>query len=289
MAPPSRLRFEGFTFDPATGELHGPDGDRRLQPQPAAVLALLASRRGELVSREEIRRAVWPDTAVEADEGINFCIRQVRAALGESAGRPRFVETLPKRGYRFLVPVEPVPDEAVPDEAPAAAGRGRRIAVAAAVAALLGLLALAVAVRYAPRAAAPPPLRVVLLPLADPDPGAAALASFNRALGEALVVELTAAGGERFAVIGPATTAPYVARGRTPAEIGAALDADFVLSGGARAAESVVFLQVVRRSDGAHVFAERFPLDGRSAEALAAEAAPAAEAALHEAAAEERR
>ena len=205
MAPPSRLRFEGFTFDPATGELHGPGGERRLQPQPAAVLALLASRRGELVSREEIRRAVWPDTAVEADEGINFCIRQVRAALGESAGRPRFVETLPKRGYRFLVPVEPVPAEPVPDEAPAAAGRGRRIAVAAALAALLGLLALAVAVPYAPRAAAPAPLRVVLLPLADPDPGAAALASFNRALGEALVVELTAAGGERFAVVGPAT------------------------------------------------------------------------------------
>jgi TolB-like protein len=75
--------------------------------QPARVLAMLASRAGEMLTREEICREIWgADTHVEFDQGLNFCIRRIRAALGDDATAPRFIETLPRRGYRFIAPVE---------------------------------------------------------------------------------------------------------------------------------------------------------------------------------------
>ena len=81
-----------------------------LQQQPAKVLELLLRRAGELVTRDEIRAAVWgQDTYVNFDQGLNFCIKEIRAALGDDADEPRFVETLPRRGYRFIAAVEVVP------------------------------------------------------------------------------------------------------------------------------------------------------------------------------------
>lgn len=97
-----RLRFGPFELDPVSGELFRNDLPLSLQPQPFRVLHLLASRSGELVTREELRQALWADgTTVDFDQGLNYCIRQIRAVLGESAGEPRYIETLPKRGYRF--------------------------------------------------------------------------------------------------------------------------------------------------------------------------------------------
>jgi cholera toxin transcriptional activator len=103
----SLYRFDGFEFDSATGELVK-DGRRvRLRPQPARVLEHLLVRQGELVSREELRRAIWPDgTYVHFDHGLNSCIKQIRAALagGEPAGgEPAgYIETLVKRGFGFV-------------------------------------------------------------------------------------------------------------------------------------------------------------------------------------------
>ncbi|HEX9725572.1 MAG TPA: winged helix-turn-helix domain-containing protein [Vicinamibacteria bacterium] len=102
------LRFDGFVLDPETGELRKEGELVRLKPQPTQVLALLASRQGSLVTREEIQKALWPDeTYVDFDLGINSCIRQIRSALGDEAEAPRFVQTISKRGYRFLIPLEP--------------------------------------------------------------------------------------------------------------------------------------------------------------------------------------
>ena len=104
----SVLRFAGFLLDTATAELRSPDGTVvPLEPQPAKVLVELARRPGSLLTREELCRAIWPDgTHVEFDQGLNYCIRQVRAALGDDARRPVFIETIPRRGYRFLPAVE---------------------------------------------------------------------------------------------------------------------------------------------------------------------------------------
>jgi DNA-binding winged helix-turn-helix (wHTH) protein/tetratricopeptide (TPR) repeat protein len=105
--PYAVLRFGIFELCPATGELRRAGVRIRIQPQPLRVLEVLARRSGEVVSREDLRRAVWGEgTFVDFEHGLNFCINQVRRALGDSATTPRFVETVPRRGYRFLVPVE---------------------------------------------------------------------------------------------------------------------------------------------------------------------------------------
>jgi DNA-binding winged helix-turn-helix (wHTH) protein/tetratricopeptide (TPR) repeat protein len=103
------LRFDVFELDTAAGELRR-HGDRvKLPPQPFRVLELLVRRGGEVVTRADIRERIWSDSFVDFEQGLNFCIRQIREALGDTADAPRFIETLPRRGYRFLVPVETPP------------------------------------------------------------------------------------------------------------------------------------------------------------------------------------
>jgi DNA-binding winged helix-turn-helix (wHTH) protein len=105
--PHGVLRFGVFELSPASGELRRAGLRVRIQPQPLRVLEILASRSGEIVTREDLRHAVWGDgTFVDFEHGLNFCINQVRRALGDHATSPRFVETVPRRGYRFIVPVE---------------------------------------------------------------------------------------------------------------------------------------------------------------------------------------
>jgi DNA-binding winged helix-turn-helix (wHTH) protein len=101
------LRFDVFELDAAAGELRR-KGDRvKLSPQPLKVLELLVRRSGEIVTRAEIRESIWHgDTFVDFEQGLNFCIRQIRDAVGDTADTPRFIETLPRRGYRFLMPAE---------------------------------------------------------------------------------------------------------------------------------------------------------------------------------------
>ncbi len=103
----SRLRFADFEFDALTGELSRDGAAVRLEPQPAALLALLAGRQGRLVTRDELARELWSgDTHVNFHDGLNYAVRRVRQALGDDARAPRFIETIPKRGYRFLPKVE---------------------------------------------------------------------------------------------------------------------------------------------------------------------------------------
>ena len=124
---PSVLRFGIFELDYRSGELRRGGVGVKLPPQPFKVLWLLASRPGEVVSREEIREALWgADTFVDFDSGLNFCINQIRRALHDSAESPRFIHTLPKRGYRFLATVEmvrpPLDESEMPDVAVSAPG-----------------------------------------------------------------------------------------------------------------------------------------------------------------------
>ena len=101
------VRFGVFEADLQTGELRKNGSKVSLQGQPFQVCAILLEHSGELVTREELRRKVWPeDTFVDFDHALNTAITKIRAALGDEADNPRFVETLPRRGYRFIAPVQ---------------------------------------------------------------------------------------------------------------------------------------------------------------------------------------
>ena len=106
--PPTRYRFGIFEADSSTGELRRNGLRVKLHAQPFQILFLLLERPpGEMLTREEICRKLWPDgTFVDYEHGVNSAINRLRDALGDKAGNPRFIETLARRGYRFLAPVE---------------------------------------------------------------------------------------------------------------------------------------------------------------------------------------
>jgi len=96
----SLIRFGEFEFDEQTFELRRKGVHTRIQQQPARVLALLLSHHGKVVSRDQIRNAVWrKDTLVDFEQGLNFCIRQIRITLNDQPEKPAFIETLPRLGY----------------------------------------------------------------------------------------------------------------------------------------------------------------------------------------------
>ena len=153
--PIARLaRFGSFELDLATGELRKGGVRIKLQEQPFQVLIALLERPGEVVTREELRERLWPgDTFVEFDDGLNTAVRKIRQALGDSADNPRFVETLPRRGYRFVALAEGgawASTETVQDEPkrPAPQPRPKRTKWYVSAAALLVAVSIALASRW---------------------------------------------------------------------------------------------------------------------------------------------
>src|SRR4029453_16143809 len=123
------VRFGPFQLDLRTGELRKAGARINLPEQPLQVLKALLDRPGDLVTREQLRQRLWPaETFVDFEHGLNAAVRRLRDALGDSADVPRFIETLPRRGYRFIAPViqppateeassrpeEPIKSEALP-------------------------------------------------------------------------------------------------------------------------------------------------------------------------------
>jgi DNA-binding winged helix-turn-helix (wHTH) protein len=158
-----KLVFEAFTLDASTLELRRDGEPVPLAPQPARLLHALASRPGTLLTRDELRRIVWgDDTFVDFERGLNFCILQVRTALGDDARNPLFIETLPKRGYRFIAEVRAagaprtLSMAAAPEAEPPAESRTSPLRLFVAVSVTLVVLAtLLMAVRS--RSASPDP------------------------------------------------------------------------------------------------------------------------------------
>lgn len=103
------VRFRDFEVLLDSGELYKSGHRVRLSGQPMQVLTLLLERPGQMVSRDEIQKSLWPDTFVDVDHSLNAIVNRIREVLGDSAENPTFVETLPRRGYRFIAPVEHVP------------------------------------------------------------------------------------------------------------------------------------------------------------------------------------
>src|SRR5215469_12973964 len=103
----SPVRFGLFEIEVQAGELRKQGFKVKLQEQPFQVLVMLLERPGEVVTRDELKRCLWPsDTYVDFEGGLNRAINKLREALGDDADSPRFIQTLPRRGYRFLAPVE---------------------------------------------------------------------------------------------------------------------------------------------------------------------------------------
>jgi len=132
------LRFGVFEVDVRAGELRKQGKRIRIQDQPLQVLAALLQHPGDVVTREELRSQIWPeDTFVNFDNSLNTAINKLREALGDSADNPRFIETLPRRGYRFLVPV--TSDNGVEERAPSRSSRRRqKIVIALVIASVIG-------------------------------------------------------------------------------------------------------------------------------------------------------
>src|SRR6202046_1271433 len=151
-----RTRFGPYEVDLRSGEVHKHGIRLKVQDQPFQVLALLLEHSGEVVTRDELRQKLWPaDTFVDFDTGLNSAIKKLRDVLSDSADEPRYIETLPRRGYRFIAPVEngpqpksaPVELRVVPvstilRETPQPWYK-RRLVVAAGIGALLVVAALA--------------------------------------------------------------------------------------------------------------------------------------------------
>src|ERR1035437_4392153 len=166
-----RVRTGLFEIDFGSGEVHKEGRKVQLQEQPFRVLAILLERPGEVVTREQLQARLWSaDTYVGFDEGLNTAIRKLRVAFGDSAENPRFIETVSRRGYRFIAPVEAelIPSLSPPARTPAAKSRvvSRRMRWIGFAAIVFVILALIVFLRTAgPRKPRLGKIMLVVLPL----------------------------------------------------------------------------------------------------------------------------
>jgi TolB-like protein/DNA-binding winged helix-turn-helix (wHTH) protein len=294
---PDVVRFGAFEFDTASGDLRREGRRVRLQTQPRLVLGLLVARRGELVTREELRRQLWAeDTFVDFDNGLNVAIRKIRDALGDAAPTPLYVETERGRGYRFVASVvdgapAAVDDaEALPPDASGAVhgpapgsphrsrgARSRLVAAALALATVAGAGATAWRAgvlrssRSTPREAGTP-ITLAVLPLesagGQPD---------DLALGipDAIITRLSSV--RQFRVRPTSAVAGYLRQQVDAQEVGRRLGALYVLAGSLRgtAGRLRVSVQLVRTTDGATIWGRQYDVARR--ELLGVEDAVAAD------------
>lgn len=303
-ATPGRAPWLGigdFEFEPATGLLRRTDAEpgaapQRLAPQPAALLALLIERDGDIATRDEIRARIWPDVSVEFDASLHHCVRQVRTALGERASEANYIETSPRRGYRLKCeirrptaiaapapatvdpPATPDPTTAIaapatidppapPDLTTAfAAPALATIAPPALTAAprsrralLVGGAALVVVATAVLTLRAPAPPRIAILPFADPAMDEPTALAVTR-LGERVLAGLATELGTRCDVLGPRSTAPLVRADRPVRDIAAELDATYVVNARWLADRDApeILVELIRTSDGRHVWVRNF-------------------------------
>lgn len=284
-----RILFGPFDFDPATLELRRDGTTVGLQSQPARVLRTLIEDADKIVSREELRQAVWGDsTFVDFESGLNFCISQLRSALRDNATQPLYIRTVARRGYQFIAPTRVIvgsAGERVSMSAagpsvglePAAAFRRRIAGVAIAlVVALLITFNLAIVMRRY-RLDRPPIVGVIRF---DNETGNPAFNSFANNLTDELVGELANRGGGLYRVIGNAHVLFVPREQRDLRGIATALNASYVVLGQVQTSGDRirVLAHLIRTSDQTHIWvvraerpaAEMPGLDGAIADQVAA-------------------
>jgi TolB-like protein/DNA-binding winged helix-turn-helix (wHTH) protein/Flp pilus assembly protein TadD len=294
-------RFGLFEVDGRTGELRKQGRIVKLRGRPFDILLLLLSRGGDLISREELCQQLWPaDTFVDFDHGLNSAMNRLREALGDSAESPRYVETLPKRGYRFIAPIEVVkrsppgwsisgpataaaeqsadaPTPAVPptitdpplrppsDPAQAARlSRGSRVVLVATTAALAA--AIVVAALYLkigrPDAGRAAKMTLAVLPFENLS-SEADQDFFSDGFTDEMIAELGKLDPEHLGVIARTTTRLYKNARKNIGQIHQELGVDYVLEGSIRRAANRIRItaQLVQTSDMTHLWAESYDRD----------------------------
>jgi TolB-like protein/DNA-binding winged helix-turn-helix (wHTH) protein len=274
-APASRvLRFDSFELDVRAAELRKAGVKLRLQGQPIQVLATLLNNAGALVTREELRAQIWPaETFVDFDHSLHNAIARLREALGESAGTPRYIETLPRRGYRFIGTVERVGlEEPLPSgptepsasrESPVAPVRSRTRAIL--VAALLMMVVIAAVLVLIPtlshRASATPSVRsIAVLPLANFS-GDPAQEYFVDGMTDELITDLAKIGALR--VISRTSVMRYKGTKKGLPEIARELNVDGIVEGSVtRSGQRVrITAQLLYGPTDKHLWAEAYERD----------------------------
>jgi TolB-like protein/DNA-binding winged helix-turn-helix (wHTH) protein/Tfp pilus assembly protein PilF len=293
----STWKFGAFELDTRAGELRKDGVAVKLQPQQFKVLALLVERAGELVPRDELKRALWgEETYVDFERGLNFCINQVRAALGDAAESPQFIQTVPRRGYRFVAEVRPfrvdseptpnrfrVDSEPVPSEVTSRLKVGWQFTTIG-VAFLATLIA---AATFLAGRVTPPPATsrsrtmIAVLPLDDLS-GDASSTWFADGLTEELIAQLGRVSPQRLGVIARTSAMAYRGSNKTVAEIGRELDVSHVLEGSIRRDGSRVrvTVQLVDVSDQSPVWSETYDRTVHGALTIQSEVAAQATRAL---------
>jgi len=291
--PRKCLRFGVFEADPRIGELTKHGKRLPLQEQPFQLLAMLLERPGELVSREELRAKIWPETIVDFDHGLNKAISKIREALGDSAENPRFIETVARRGYRFLADVAVVQDgplEAAAGDLTVQADGGRLSGLEAGISArrppraltwrVFGFgfaLVLAAAlswILYTSRTSSPTIRSVAVLPLGNLS-GDTSQDYFADGMTEELITQLGQISALR--VISSTSVMRYKGVGKPLAEIARELNVQAVVEGSVlRSGDRVrITVQLIRVPADEQMWAQRYEGDLRDALALQSEVAQA--------------
>jgi TolB-like protein/DNA-binding winged helix-turn-helix (wHTH) protein/Flp pilus assembly protein TadD len=270
-----RVRIGLFEVDLGSAEVHKEGRKVSLQEQPFRVLAMLLERPGELVSREDLQSRIWPsDTYVGFDEGLNTAIRKLRVAFGDSAENPRFIETLPRRGYRLIASVAGGVEGAARSSQTAAVavataevprprqGRGYwRLLVWPAAALLLILAGVAYTTRRhsPPKSAAQKRVMLAVLPFQNMsnDPGQE---YFSDGLTEETITDLGQLSPAQLGVIARTSAMAYKHTDKTVSQIGHELGVDYILEGSVRreGGEARVSAQLIRVSDQTHLWAQNY-------------------------------
>jgi DNA-binding winged helix-turn-helix (wHTH) protein/TolB-like protein len=255
-------RFGIFEFDSESSDLRKNGRAVALEPQPARALALLLARAGDIVSREDIRDAVWGrDTHVDFDRGLAYCVSQIRTALNDSGENPRFVQTIPKRGFRFIAPVSSSSDaiSLAPSLEPEPArpqARSPLIALVAAAAigiAFFGLWATG-------RNDASPV--VIAVSVFDNETGNADYARVVAGLSDLVVEHLTKIDPARISVIGNAAQLRQPRNIRNLKLVAENVKADYVLLGQLQTGETGLrfITHFIRLKNEEHLKANRLPV-----------------------------
>jgi TolB-like protein/DNA-binding winged helix-turn-helix (wHTH) protein len=286
-----KVRTGLFEIDLASGEVQKNGRKLPLQEQPFRVLAMLLERPGEVVTRQELQARLWPaDTYVGFDEGLNTAIRKLRTAFGDSAGNPRFVETLPRRGYRFIAPVtesasangvSAIVDVTGPKEnEDATVSSGQAVSTlddpvpapdgwrwpwkTAVLVTVLLILALTVAtyMMRTRRPSGPAPAKramLAILPFQNlsNDPKQE---YFSDGLTEETITDLGQLSPENLGVIARTSAMAYKHTDKTIDQIGRELGVDYILEGSVRreGGKARVSAQLIRVSDQTHLWAQNY-------------------------------
>ena len=223
-----RFRFGPFDLDPRSRELREGAKRQRLQEQPFAILRLLLEHPGRVITRDEFRQQLWPDgTFVDFEHSLNAAVKRLRAALGDDADNPRFIDTVPRRGYRFIAPVS--------TDGPTGPATPHRLARTT------------------------PALRLAVLPFANlsRDP---AEQYFADGLTEEMIAQLGRLCRERVGIVAKTSSAVAHATHHTVEAIGAALRADYLLEGGVRSHGDRVRItaRLVDTTSATHLWADSY-------------------------------